>query len=407
MNKKNLSVLFIICMANSLIYTLPYLQSTYYDSMQAAYGFTHVQMGNLVSVYGIVNIFANFFGGVAADLFDTKKLFVFSMVATGLSGLYSATMPSYPIMLMVYIFWSISTTLTFWSAMIKAVKSLADDAHQGQVFGLKETLCCIIMLVFSMSALAVFRANGENFVVLLVLYSALHIFVGVLVAVFMPSLPPQGEANAKQLVKGIGDVIRLKGVWLIGMTIFFSQFIGIIFGRFTPFLTGVGGLSASTVAFITIIATNGFANIGSLSGGKISDAMGSPAKFIAFVMGAIATVTVVLLFIPWGAGTVWLCVAVAVVLRVFNGALRSVQFATMTQVDIPPHLIGTASGIISIIGYFPDVFGYTLCGVVMEKFAAVTAYRVIFTGLVACGIMGMLVSIALHKYSQKRRKTAK
>ena len=44
-------------MANSLIYTLPYLQSTYYDSMQAAYGFTHVQMGNLVSAYGIFNIF--------------------------------------------------------------------------------------------------------------------------------------------------------------------------------------------------------------------------------------------------------------------------------------------------------------------------------------------------------------
>ena len=405
MNKKNLSVLFIICMANSLIYTLPYLQSTYYDSMQAAYGFSHVQMGNLVSVYGIVNIFANFFGGVAADLFDTKKLFVFSMVATGISGLYSATLPPYPVMLAVYIFWSISTTLTFWSAMIKAVKSLADDSHQGQIFGLKETMCCIIMLVFSMSALAVFRATGENFVVLVILYSALHIFVGVLVAVFMPSLPPQGEANVSQLVKGIGKVIRLKGVWLIGMTIFFSQFIGIIFGRFTPFLTGVGGLSASTVAFITIIATNGFANIGSLSGGKISDAIGSPAKFIAFVMGSIAVVTIILLFIPWGQGTVWRCVAVAIILRIFNGALRSVQFATMTQVDIPLHLIGTASGIISIIGYFPDVFGYTLCGMVMEKFAPIIAYRVIFTGLVACGIMGMLVAIALHKYSKKSKKT--
>ena len=403
MNRKNLSVLFIICMANSLIYTLPYLQSTYYDSMQIAYGFTHVQMGNLVSVYGIVNIFANFFGGVAADLFDTKKLFVFSMVATGLSGLYSATLPSYPVMLAIYVFWSVSTTLTFWSAMIKAVKSLADDSHQGRVFGLKETLCCIIMLVFSMSALAVFRATGENFVILLVLYSALHIFIGILVAVFMPSLPPQGEANVAQLVKGIGDVIRLKGVWLIGMTIFFSQFVAIIFGRFTPFLTGIGGLSASTVAFITIIAANGFANIGSLSGGKISDAIGSPAKFIAFVMASIAAVTVVFLLIPWGGSTVWLCVVIAVIMRIFNGALRSVQFATMTQVDIPPHLIGTASGIISIIGYMPDVFGYTLCGVAMEKFAPITAYRVIFTGLVVCCIMGMLVAIALHRYSRKRR----
>ena len=97
--------------------------------------------------------------------------------------------------------------------------------------------------------------------------------------------------------------------------------------------------------------------------------------------------------------------AVAVILRVFNGALRSVQFATMSQVDIPPHLIGTASGIISIIGYTPDIFGYTLCGMAMEKFVPVTAYRVIFGGLVVCGVMGMLVAISLHKYSQKSKKS--
>ena len=403
MDRKKFPVLFIICMANSLIYTLPYLQSTYYDSMQAAYGFTHVQMGNLVSAYGIVNIFANFFGGVAADLFDTKKLFVFSMVATGLSGLYSATLPSYPVMLALNVFWSVSTTLTFWSAMIKAVKNLADDAHQGRVFGLKETMCCIITLIFSMSALAVFRLTGENFVLLLVMYSALHIIVGVLVAVFMPPLPPQGGADVTQLVKGVGDVLRLKGVWLIGMTIFFTQSAAIIFGRFTPFLTSVGGLSASTVALITILSINGFANIGSLSGGRISDAMGSPSKFIACVMGAVSLVTAIFLFIPWGTGTVWLCVAVAVVLRILNGALRSVQFATMSQVDIPPHLFGTASGIISIIGYTPDIFGYTLCGVAMEKFATITAYRIIFLGLVACGIMGMLVALSLHRYSKKHK----
>lgn len=398
MDKKKLSVLFIICMANSLIYTLPYMQSTYYDSMQAAYGFTHVQMGSLVSAYGAFNILSNFFGGVAADLFDTKKLFVFSMIATGLSGLYSATLPSYPVMLALNIFWSVSTTLTFWSAMIKAVKSLADDTHQGRIFGLKETVCCIITFVFSILALAVFRLAGENFVLLLVFYSSMHIIIGILVAVFMPALPPQGAANVAELVKGIGAVLRLKGVWLIGMTIFFTQLVAIIFGRFTPFLTNVGGLSASTVALITIVATNGFANIGSLSGGRISDAIGSPAKFIACVMAVIALITTAFMFVNWGSETVWLCVAVAVVLRILNGALRSVQFATMSQVDIPPHLIGTASGIISIIGYLPDIFGYTLCGMAMESFAPVTAYRVIFTGLVLCCIMGMAVSITLHRY---------
>ena len=72
MDKKKLSVLFIICMANSLIYTLPYIQSTYYDSMQAAYGFTHVQMGNLVSAYGIFNIFSNFFEEIFIKFANVK-----------------------------------------------------------------------------------------------------------------------------------------------------------------------------------------------------------------------------------------------------------------------------------------------------------------------------------------------
>ena len=306
-------------------------------------------------------------------------------------------------MLALNIFWSVSTTLTFWSAMIKAVKSLADGAHQGQVFGLKETMCCVITLVFSMSALAVFRLTGENFVILLILYSVMHILVGVLVAVFMPPLPPQSEVEMSGLIKGIGDVIHLKGVWLIGMTIFFTQLVAIIFGRFTPFLTGIGGLSSSAVALITIISANGFANVGSLSGGKISDIMGSPAKFIACVLGTVALVTVMFLFLPWSSETVWLCVAVSVIFRILNGALRSVQFATMSQVDIPAHLIGTASGIISIIGYMPDIFGYTLCGMAMENFAPITAYRIIFSGLAVCCLLGMAVSLTLHGYSKVNR----
>ncbi len=39
----------------------------------------------------------------------------------------------------------------------------------------------------------------------------------------------------------------------------------------------------------------------------------------------------------------------------------------------------------------------------MESFAPVTAYRVIFTGLVLCCIMGMAVSITLHRYSIRNK----
>lgn len=405
MDKKKLSALFIICIANALIYTLPYLQSTYYDSMMAAYGFSHIQMGNLIGVYGMCNMAAYLFGGVAADIFDTKKLFVFSLAATGITGLYSATLPPYTMMLLLSIFWSVSTILTFWPAMLKAVKNIAEGAHRGRVFSFKELVCCLLTLLFSVAALAIFRFSDENFVALVVFYSLCHIAVAVAVAVFMPSEKPEGSADIKSIVTGVVQVVKLKGVWLVGMTIFFSQLASIIFGRFTPFLTNIGGLSASTVALITIIATNGFANIGTLAGGRISDAIGSPACFISCTMALCGVVAVVFVMLPWGSETVILCVAVCILFRIINGALRSVLFATMSQVDIPRHLSGTASGVISIIGYMPDVFTYTLCGMAMEKFRPVAAYRVIFGGLVVCCIMGSAVSAVLHRYAVKLKNS--
>ena len=354
-------------------------------------------MGNLIGVYGMCNMAAYLFGGVAADIIDTKKLFVFSLAATGITGLYSATLPSYMMMLVLSIFWSVSTILTFWPAMLKAVKNLAEGAHQGQVFSFKEMMCCVLTFVFSMGALAAFRFFNENFVVLVIFYSVCHLVIAVLVAVFMPSTKPEGNADVKSLILGVVQVVKLKGVWLVGMTIFFAQLASIIFGRFTPFLTTVGGLSASFVALITIVATNGFANIGTLAGGRISDAIGSPAEFIAFTMVACALLTVGFLMMPWGSSTVVLCVVVCILYRILNGALRSVLFATMSQVDIPRNLTGTASGVISIIGYMPDVFAYTLCGTVMENFDAIPAYRIIFAGLIGCCLAGSVVSMMLHR----------
>ncbi|MBR5521560.1 MAG: MFS transporter [Oscillospiraceae bacterium] len=403
MDRKRISILLIICLANALIYTLPYLQSTYYDSMMAAYGYSHVQMGNLISVYGGCNIVAYLFGGVAADAIDTKKLFVFSLAATGLSGLYAATLPSYPVMLAISIFWSVSTVLTFWPAMLKAVKSLAEGAHQGQVFGFKETMCCIIAFVFSMLALGVFRLTEENFVMLIIFYSVSHLVVAVLVALFMPSMPADGKPDVKTLIRGIGKVIHLKGVWLIGMTIFFGQLFAVVMGRFTPFLTSVVGMSASTVALITIIGVNGLANIGSVSGGKISDYFHSPAKFISFTMVAGGILSVIFLMVPWSRNTAVICVAISLVFRIFHGALKSVFFATMSQVDIPRELTGTASGVISVIGYMPDMFGYTLCGAVMQSFETLQAYRIIFIGLIVVCAAGSITATVLHKYSKKLR----
>ncbi|MEG1862325.1 MAG: MFS transporter [Oscillospiraceae bacterium] len=403
MEKKNLPALIIICLANSVIYTLPFVQSTYYESMRVAYGFTHLQMGNLIGFYGMGNLLAYFFGGIAADSFDTKQLFIFSLTVTGITGIYSATYPPYHIMLLLSVVWSFSTILTFWPASIKAIKSLADQRHQGWVFGIKETLVCLMALIISMAGLWIFNKSEANIAVLIGFYGICHLIVAVLVLFFMPAHKVESKPVLKDLIGGIGKVLKLKGVWLIGSVIFFGTNIGIILNRLTPFLTTVCTIGASGVALITIISTNGFANIGSFSGGKIMDSLGSPAKFLAMTMGAFSVAALLFVVMPWTGETVWLCVAFSVLFRIFNGGLRSAYFATMSQVDIPQNLIGTASGIISIIGYLPDAVGYTVWGAVMERFEPVKSFRIIFFALVVCCILGMVCAIALHKFSKTQK----
>ena len=51
-------MLIVICLGGSIIYIFPYLQYTFYDSMMAELGFTNTQMGNVMSVYGALNLIA-------------------------------------------------------------------------------------------------------------------------------------------------------------------------------------------------------------------------------------------------------------------------------------------------------------------------------------------------------------
>ena len=79
-------LLVVICLGGGIIYIFPYIQYSYYDSMMAEMGLSNVQMGNLMSLYGALNLIGYFFGGMVADKFKYKYLITFSLIGTGISG---------------------------------------------------------------------------------------------------------------------------------------------------------------------------------------------------------------------------------------------------------------------------------------------------------------------------------
>jgi len=128
------------------------------------------------------------------------------MMATGLSGLYFATFPSYPLSIAVHAFWGVSCTLTFWSALIKATRNWAPSSEQGKAFGILESGRGVAEVVSSTALLAVFAKLGSGNLALsrvIILFSVLNILIGIM-AWFSLDHSPRHDLEQKVKKEKIG-----------------------------------------------------------------------------------------------------------------------------------------------------------------------------------------------------------
>ena len=131
-------LLTLLCFAGAMVYTFPFLRYSYYHTMREALGVSHTQMGLMQAVNGVAATLGYIPGGWLADRYSPRKLLAISLIATGLSGFYFSTFPSYVGGLILYGFWGVSTLILFWAPFIKATRSLGSASEQGTLFGFWE-----------------------------------------------------------------------------------------------------------------------------------------------------------------------------------------------------------------------------------------------------------------------------
>ena len=132
---------------------------TYYTPLQEAMGLVgrDADYGKLLNVYGIANVILYLPGGWIADKFNPKKLLVFSMISTGILGLWEATWPSYSMLMLIHVLWAVTTVLTFWSSSVKCVNLLADADEQGSMFGSLEAMRGVVGLIVTTICVGLFN----------------------------------------------------------------------------------------------------------------------------------------------------------------------------------------------------------------------------------------------------------
>ena len=77
--------------------------------------------------------------------------------------------------------------------------------------------------------------------------------------------------------------------------------------------------------------------------------------------------------------------------------LRSLYFSAIQEGHIPYSIMGTAVGIISLIGYTPDIFMGPLMGYLLDVNPGITGYQHVFMLLGAFSFIGLLAALRFKK----------
>ena len=398
----------LLCLSGGLIYWLPFLSEIYFVPMQHAFGFSKTQIGILSGTFGFTSIIGYFPGGWLADRFSSRKLISVALVITSAGGFVFSTLPSFEICVLLYSVWGLATACVFWSALIKATRNWGSKKEQGRAFGILEggrnfvemTSATILVFIFA------WRGGGDAALSeVILLLALLPLFLSILVWTGMKDDIAQGEdarerrsrPNAAEIIK----VLKLPIVWLIAIIIMtaYTGLWGAIF--FTPYATEVfdlgsvlGGAVGTGKLWIAFFAA--------IAAGFIADKIGCAKA----VFGSFILMTSGFLFFGLVQGAPNLVPFLLIngaLIAIAVYALRGIYFSLLEQGGVPLAVTGIATGIVSVIGYTPDIFMPVLGGMILDASPGADGYQNLFLVTAAFSFVGLVAAyIVYHKIQGSR-----
>ena len=396
-------------LAAESIYILPYvLARVFRPTFLDVFNITNLELGGLFSTYGIVAFFSYLYGGVLADRYSPRKLLSISLIFTSLGGLIMMTYPSYFIMQLLFAYWGFTTVFIFWAPMLKATRAIGGVKMQGKTFsfldggrgivassiGLIGVLIFSILITKDVSSLTL-SEKQEVFKYVIGASSLIVFIIGIVVYTYLKIELKDDEkiGNIKSLIK----LTKLKSVWLISFIILcaymgykitdiyslyasevmlFDEVNAARVGALQQYLRPIVCIS---VAFFT--DKNG--NINNILIGFFVMMLGS----ILFASGLIRVSMNILFFIS------------LIIVATGTYAIRGLYFSILKDGKIPYILSGTAIGLISIVGYSPDIFATPLYGYLLDNFPGIRGHQYVYLILFISSIVGIYVSLKFKKHN--------
>jgi nitrate/nitrite transporter NarK len=397
--------------AGESVFLLPFvLARIFRPTFLDVFGITNLELGTAFSAYGVVAMAAYFAGGPLADRFSARRLMTAALGATGAGGAVLATVPGTTIMNVLWAIWGMTTILLFWAAMLRATREWGGEHAQGRAYGLLDggrgllgaVVASFSVLVFALllpgdAATATPEEQAAAFMAVIWVFTGMTLLVAALVWFIVPDNDPTRTEGARQRLSAAGmkAAAKMPVVWLHAVIVV-CAYAGYKatddFSLLARDALGFDDVQASSIGTLSFWVRA----ISAVVAGYLGDRIDSSRVILlgfAFLVGGSLVIASGLLPPP----VPWMLITTIVATSVGVYALRGVYFALLAEGAVPLAFTGSAIGLVSFIGFTPDVFMGPLMGVLLDGSPGVLGHQHVFLSVAVFGAVGFAATVAFRR----------
>jgi MFS family permease len=382
------------------------------------FNLNNVELGVCFSTYGIVAFFSYLFGGTLADKFTPRYLITAALLLTAAGGLVLAADPNFWTLQLLYGYWGFTTIFLFWAAMLKATRVIGGEHRQGLAFGLLDGGRGLVAAGFGSVGIFVFSLflirevvdsvevatnQTEAFQYVILTTSAIVALIGILNLIFLKPNPQAEKLQVthwKELLTNFTTVIRIPAVWLL-MVIILCAYVGYkitdVFSLYASDVMNYGEVESAKVGTY-LLYIRPFVGIGV---GLLADkTKTSLMMIIGFILSFLGCVLFASGVINERLEMLFLISILVTATGIY--AFRTLYFAALQEGHIPLVMTGTAIGLISLVGYTPDIFIGPAMGYFLDGWSGEMGHQYVFAMCGGFMLLGLAAAVGFNYVAKKR-----
>ena len=397
---QRITLMLALVVAGELIFGLPFNVPRFFRRLCWKYlGSPILSSGYVCSLWfdSDARVFSGWYAGRP---FSARSLIALSLFATAIGGFYMATIPSETVMPYLYGYWGLTTIFLFWGALIRATREWGGEQSQGVAFGVLDGgrgLVAASVAAIGVTVLSIYLPDNARLATpeereaglrsVIWLYCALTIAAGILAWFAIPAGKKGTDVEFNPL-KGMATVLRRPIIWAQAAIIICAY-------------CGYKGLDNYSLYAVQVLGMDEVEGARLASYGAWTRPVAAIcAGLIADRFNVIRSITSMFFVLAVSFG-VWSTLAPAesglgliyanfFLTYVFVYALRGIYFALLSESRTPKHLTGAAVGMISLVGYTPDMFFAPIAGRILDANPGLVGHQNYFMFLAAIAAVGIL-----------------